>query len=84
MEPVENFITSFLIMITIANPCSMHRPEQGFYTESGFVYYLIYTEEGTLIRSRAFGVGRAALRNRAFGVEHQPMRSRIGSLPYSG
>ena len=44
MEPVENFLTSFLIMITIANPCSMHRPEQGFYTESGFVYYLIYTE----------------------------------------
>ena len=44
MEPVENFLTSFLIMITIANPCSMHQPEQGFYTESGFVYYLIYTE----------------------------------------
>ena len=38
--------------------------------------YSIYTKQGTLIWSRAFGVGQPAIRSKAFGLGHPAIRTR--------
>ena len=72
--------TSCIILLQFANDSRLiiynllHRPEQGFYTNPA--PYSIYTKQGTLIRSKTFGVGHPAIRSRVFRVGHTAIRSR--------